>query len=432
MSAAGTSKTRLAYIDWMRGLACLLMFQTHCYDSWLGGSARQSRFFMDSQLLGTFPAPLFLFLAGISFALVTDKLLQKNLSPTQIARSTIRRGAEIFGFGLLFRVQEYLISWGGAPKSDLLRVDILNTIGLSMMLMGILCWLALSLSIRKGNMWEQPPKPALSGVEGVVRPDEVRQEAADTLRSRFNLIFSAAAAALVISALTPLLWTTWRPRFLPWPLESYINGVHDLGTPQAWLFPVFPWTAFAFAGLAVGFILQSPWSRAREARVFFSLGISGVVLIELSRWLDATPRQLYPVYDYWHTSPEFFLIRLGMLLLILTGTYAWCRWGLAQWGFSPLIQLGQASLLVYWVHIEFVYGRVSILAKHAQTIGGATVGLVIIFLAMLALAYGRTHAKGLMKKPGLGGTADSSPPVSLAGNKRSATLVPKARLKLDV
>jgi uncharacterized membrane protein len=416
MSAAEATKSRLAYIDWMRGLACLLMFQTHCYDSWLAGSARQGRFFMDSQLLGTFPAPLFLFLAGISFALVTDKLLQKNLSPTQIARSTIRRGAEIFGFGLLFRLQEYLISWGWAPKSDLLRVDILNTIGLSMMLMGLLCWLALSLSIRKGNMWGQPP-PA-------VRLGEARQEAASTLKNRFVLILSAAAAALVISALTPLLWTTWRPRFLPWPLESYINGVHNLGTPQAWLFPVFPWTAFAFAGLAVGFILQSPWTRAREARVFLSLGIAGVVLIELSRWLDAAPRQLYPVYDYWHTSPEFFLIRLGMLLLILTGTYAWCRWGLAQWGFSPLIQLGQASLLVYWVHIEFVYGRVSILAKHTQTIGGATVGLVIIFLAMLALAYVRTHARRWMKKTGPGGTTDSSPPVSLAGNKRSATLVP--------
>ena len=416
MPAADASKPRLAYIDWMRGLACLLMFQTHCYDAWLGGSARQSRFFMYSQLGGTFPAPLFLFLAGISFALVTDKLLQKKLSPSQIARSTIHRGAEIFAFGLLFRVQEYLISWGWAPKSDLLRVDILNTIGLSMMLMGVLCWLVLSLLSHRRNMWGQPP-PA-------VRPGETRQEAAGTLRSRFVLILSAITAALVILVLTPLLWTNWRPRFLPWPLESYINGVHNLGTPQAWLFPIFPWTAFAFAGLAVGFILQSPWSRAREARVFVALGIVGVVLIEFSRWLDALPRQLYPVYDYWHTSPEFFLMRLGMLLVILTGTYAWCRWGLAQWGFSPLIQMGQASLLVYWVHIEFVYGRVSILAKHAQTIGGATVGLVIIFLAMLALAYVRTHAKGWLKKTGPGGTTESSPPVLLAGNKRSATLVP--------
>ena len=84
---------------------------------------------MYSQLGGTFPAPLFLFLAGVSFALVTDKLLQKQLSANQIAKTTIRRGAEIFALGLLFRVQEFAISLGWAPWSDLGRVDILNTIG---------------------------------------------------------------------------------------------------------------------------------------------------------------------------------------------------------------------------------------------------------------------------------------------------------------
>jgi uncharacterized membrane protein len=429
MSAANTSKARLAYIDWMRGLACLLMFQTHCYDAWLGGSARQSRFFMYSQLGGTFPAPLFLFLAGISFALVTNKLLQKNLPPSQIARSTIRRGAEIFGFGLLFRVQEYLISWGWAPKSDLLRVDILNTIGLSMVLMGVLCWIVLSLislRIREGapslsrrslagqsgdfdSHHEQPRAPLLADF---ARSGDSRQsEAEGPVRQSTNrsLLIAAISTALLISLLTPLLWTTWRPRFLPWPLESYINGVHNLGTPQPWLFPIFPWAAFAFVGLAVGFILQSPWTRAHEPLIFLSLGVAGVALIELSRWLDAMSFHLYPVYDYWHTSPEFFLVRLGMLLLILTGTYIWCRWGAAQWGFSPLIQLGQASLLVYWVHIEFVYGRVSILTKRAQTITGATLGLAIIFLSMLALAYIRTHAKNWLQRFGPGGTADNSP-----------------------
>src|SRR6266481_9498817 len=132
--------SRLAYIVWLRGLACLLMFQTHCYDAWLGGAARQSTFFMWSQLGGTFPAPLFLFLAGISFSLVTDKLMQEGLTPGEIAKKTILRGAEIFGLGILFRVQEFLIALGWAPWSDLFRVDILNTIGLSMMLMGLVCW----------------------------------------------------------------------------------------------------------------------------------------------------------------------------------------------------------------------------------------------------------------------------------------------------
>ena len=378
------AKSRLAYIDWMRGLACILMFQTHCYDSWLGGAARQSRFFMYSQLGGTFPAPLFLFLAGISFALVTEKLGRKNLPPGEIARTTIRRGAEIFAFGLLFRVQEYVVAWGWAPKSDLLRVDILNTIGLSMMLMGVLCWIVSALLLGAPFLArflgeKAGPEP----VEGW----EPRPRAAATA-------LAAAGTALLISLLTPMLWTVWRPRWLPWPLESYINGVHNLGTPQAWLFPIFPWSAFAFAGLAVGFLLQRQWTRVREARVFLFAGATGVGLVELARWLDARPRQVYPVYDYWHTSPNFFLIRLGMLLVIVTASYAWCRWGAPQWGFSPVIQLGQASLLVYWVHIEFVYGRVSILPKRAVGIGTASAGLLVITLAMLALAYVRTRTKG--------------------------------------
>src|SRR5262252_1052383 len=139
----GTAQSRLAYIDWMRGLACVLMFQTHCYDSWLGGNARKSTFFMWSQLGGTLPAPLFLFLAGISIALVVRKSMEKNLSAVQIAHRTVRRGAEIFGLGILFRIQEYLIAWGWAPRSDLFRVDILNTIGLSIVLMSLTCWIVL-------------------------------------------------------------------------------------------------------------------------------------------------------------------------------------------------------------------------------------------------------------------------------------------------
>jgi uncharacterized membrane protein len=396
MSPERTPKARLAYIDWMRGLACLLMFQTHCYDSWLGGSARQSRFFMYSQLGGTFPAPLFLFLAGISFALVTGKLREKVWPPSQIARSTIWRGAEIFGFGLLFRLQEFLVSWGWAPKSDLLRVDILNEIGVSMMLMGLLCWGVLA-TFTRGD-------PVRDHLHGSVVPGTTSGG------RNTGLIIAASATAVLISLLTPLLWTTWRPDWLPWPLESYVNGVHNLGAPQAWLFPVFPWTAFAFAGLAVGFILQSDWTRRHEMKVFFGIGLAGLVLIAVSRWLDRLSLQIYPVYDYWHTSPEFFLIRVGMLMLIVTASYCWCRWGAGEKGFSPVIQLGQASLLVYWVHIEFVYGRVSILPKHSEGIAGATGGLLAIAVAMLGLAYVRTHTK--MKKAGKGAAVGAEVRVS--------------------
>jgi uncharacterized membrane protein len=352
---------RLAYIDWMRGLACVLMFQTHAYDSWMSPEAKKSSSLIAwSRLGGTLPAPLFIFLAGVSFALTTERLREKGIERSAIARQTIRRGAEIFGMGLLFRVQEFALGYPWSPWTDLLRVDVLNILGLSMMLMGVLCWATGDGSVAVARM-----------------------------RTLTAALFAAATVAM----LTPPLWTTHRPKYLPWPLVSYINGVHIFKEPQPWLFPLFPWAAFAFAGLAVGFFLFTDITKRREGLMFAALGCAGILAGVLSVLFDSSPIRLYAVYDYWHTSPNFFLMRCGILLVILFLVYAWCRWGLAQKGFSPIIQLGKTSLLVYWVHIEFVYGRFSILPKGHCSALKATAGLLIIFLAMLALSLMRTSWK---------------------------------------
>ena len=356
--------TRLAYIDWLRGFACLTMFQTHCYDSWLSGAARGGEFYRFSQQVGTLPAPLFLFLAGVSCALVTDKLRRKGIGSNEIARTTILRGGEIFLLALLFRLQEYLLGAFHRPWTDLLRVDILNAIGASLMLMGLACRIA-----------------ALGGTQ-------------DARRLRKTSIGVAVAIAVSIAIVTPPLWTTWQPHWRTWWLESYINGVHTFGTPQTWLFPLFPWSAFAFAGLAAGFFLVSDWARQKEVAALTLAAVGGVALIALGIWLDARPMQLYAVYDFWHTSPNFVLVRTGVVMVILFAGYAWCRWGAGQRGFSPLIELGKSSLLVYWVHMEFVYGGLSILPKRGVGIGAATVGLLTIITATTMLALVRSRFSG--------------------------------------
>jgi uncharacterized membrane protein len=415
-SVPSAPSPRLAWIDWMRGLACLLMFQTHCYDAWLGGDARNTRFLKGSQLLGTLPAPLFLFLAGVSFALVTDKLIRKNLSPAEITRTLLRRGAEIFAFGLLFRLQEFLIAWGWAPWSDLLRVDVLNIIGLSMILMALLCGITLTICTKPHDV-NQPTPSADShqapesgknhvGTAALGCPaSEARQNGIERVRgsSRCGAALAAAAisAASAIALLTPPLYTTWRPTWLPWPLESYIDGCHNLGAPQPWLFPIFPWSAFAFAGLAAGFILfndllfnsrvSKDQARTHTAETLAVFAAVGTIAIFAARLLDHSSFDLYSTYDYWHTSPNFLMTRIGLLLVIAFLSYAWCRWGLGTRGFSPLMQLGQTSLLVYWVHIEFVYGRFSLLPKRSETILTASRGLLEIFILMLILSLLRTR-----------------------------------------
>jgi uncharacterized membrane protein len=385
------SARRLAHIDWMRGLACVLMFQTHCYDSWLSPEARKSTLFAWSQLGGTLPAPLFIFLAGISFALVTDRLREKGAERNAIARTTILRGAEIYALGLLFRVQEFALGFGHAPWTDLLRVDVLNILGISMMLMGVLCWLTAAGS-----------------------STTVAGEGNSNVGKSRNLgIAGAFFAATLVAVATPPLWTTYRPKFLPWPLESYINGVHIFGKPQPWLFPIFPWVAFAFAGLAVGFFLFTDFAKRREDVAFAAIGGAGMLACVLSLLFDASSVHLYEGYDYWHTSPNFLLVRCGILLIILFSAYVWCRWGLAQKGFSPLIQLGKTSLLVYWVHIEFVYGGLSILPKRQCSVAKASLGLLTIFLAMLALSLLRTRWK---KRPAIDSRRSSAGAPATAAN----------------
>ncbi len=318
-----------------------------------------------SQLGGTFPAPLFLFLAGISIALISDKHHQKGISYGKSARIIIRRGLEIVALGLLFRLQEYVIAWGWAPWTDLLRVDILNQIGLSIMLLGAASWMVRS--IYRGS------------------------------RAQIAMTVVSSLIAIFISLLTPLIWTSLRPTSLPWPLESYIDGVHNLGQPQAWLFPIFPWTGFAFAGLAMGSILLSEWVRTLGAWFFATVFVAGAGLSLLGRTLERGPYHLYAVDDFWHTSPDFFMIRVGLILIILSASYAWCKWGPGQWGFSPLIRLGQTSLLVYWIHIEFVYGRFSIVSKRAANIRDASLGLALIFVTMLVVSVGRARFR--IKQP---------------------------------
>jgi uncharacterized membrane protein len=346
---------RLGYIDWLRGLACLGMFEVHAYDACLGGPARQGRVFFWSRFSGTLPAPLFVFLSGVACALVTDRMRRKGIPENKIAARMIRRGLEILALGLLFRVQEFALAWPAAPWTDLARVDVLNMIGLSIVGMGAINWIA---------------------------------------RTRAANVALASAMALGVAMLTPPLWTTWSPNWLPWYLESYINGVHTMGTPQPWLFPMFPWSAFAFAGLAVGMVLFADWPAKNPAKTVAMFGAAGVGLFYLSRALDASSVRLYATYDYWHTSPNFFLARVAILLMLMLAGFAYCQWGPGRLKFSPLMQLGQTSLLVYWVHIEFVYGKLSILPKAAESVPMATLGLAIIFVAMLLLSIARTRTKG--------------------------------------
>src|SRR5258707_12991149 len=101
LGGASAKPGRLGYIDWLRGLACLGMFQAHCYNSWLNADARQTEFYRWSQAVATLPAPLFIFLPGLSSAMITQRLCEKRAASNAIAPPPILLGRGSIGLAEL-------------------------------------------------------------------------------------------------------------------------------------------------------------------------------------------------------------------------------------------------------------------------------------------------------------------------------------------
>jgi uncharacterized membrane protein len=335
---------RLDYVDWLRGFAVLLMMQTHAYDAWLGPEAKRTAFFGWSRLAGGYPAPLFLFLAGLSLALLTDARLRNGAPARAVGREAAKRALEVLGYAALFRLWMFVTS-GFAKPSDLLRVDVLNCIGVSMLLVG--------------------PLVLASG-----------DRRARVLRS----LGLAAAVAL----LTPLAWDLPWPEAIPFWLRGYWSG----RAPGSF-FPVFPWAGFTAVGAAVGLLLASARAADREGQRVLALVALGAALVPTALLLDRLP-SLYPRLDFWWTSPNYFLIKVAVLLLLLGVAWAWGRAPWAAWP-SPVRQLGRTSLLVYWIHVEVVYGGlVAPALKGRLGVAQASLALLLLSLAMLGLSLARS------------------------------------------
>ena len=127
---------RFGFIDWFRGLACILMIQTHAYDAWTAEPYRQGTWWIWARLkLGGLPARMFLFLAGVSLAMRFASDVRRSVPIAAARMGAFWRGFEVFLIGYGYRIAEWLFA--GAKSKDalaMLKVDVLQCIGLSLML----------------------------------------------------------------------------------------------------------------------------------------------------------------------------------------------------------------------------------------------------------------------------------------------------------
>lgn len=337
---------RRGYLDWLRGLAVLIMITAHILDSWTRLDARDSGVYRWSMIVAGFGAPLFLFLAGLSVALSAASRTRRLGDAAAATRSVVRRGFEIFLLAFLFRLQAVLVSWGA--WRSMLKVDILNIMGPAIM--------------------------AAAALWGVAR----------TTRNRL-LAFGGVTLALAL--LTPAVRATGLLDILPDPIEGYLRP-----RPGYTTFAAFPWAAFVFAGAFVGVLVERTRTHTSERRLNVWLAAAGV-LLALGSYAASYLPSPFEGSSFWTSSPAFFLLRTGVLVSVIPASYLWHqRAAPDRLGWSPLQQMGRSSLFIYWIHIELIYGLVVRPLHKSLTLGQAWFGVAVFAVIMLLASLVKDRA----------------------------------------
>jgi fucose 4-O-acetylase-like acetyltransferase len=124
-------------------------------------------------------------------------------------------------------------------------------------------------------------------------------------------------------------------------------------------FVIFPWAGFVFAGAAAGVLLAAVDDGRSERRLQTVFGAVGAALIALGFYTAALPA-IYRESSFWTSSPTYFAIRLGIVMVAVTmlyGLQAVAATGRLAFSWSkPIETLGRSSLFIYWIHVELVYG----------------------------------------------------------------------------
>ena len=352
-SPPAPTRTRRGYIDWLRGLAVVVMIEAHTFDAWTGSPSRDGLAFWYAQLIAGWAAPIFLFMAGVSIALASASIERRLGCDTFAASKTMmRRGLWILVLGLLFRVQAWALS-PGATVYGILKVDILNIMG-----------------------------PAITGA-ALVWGLAPRLSARQTALAR---IVALGAAASLFGLLTPIVRASTMLAALPDPIEWYFRP-----WPGRTTFTFFPWAGFVFAGAGVGVLIERVRDPRAEGRLNARFAMAGLTIALLSLAATLLPSPYAESY-FWTSSPCFFFLRVGVLIVLLPLAYLWARrpWMLTP-VFSPLQQFGRTSLFVYWIHVEMVYGILSYPLHRALTLPQVFVAFVLFTLAMYGLSILKTR-----------------------------------------
>jgi hypothetical protein len=342
MALNKTSSSRLAFLDWTRGLAAVVMLNGHVFHSFTKPESRNSLPYSLTQFIGGMPPAIFLFLVGVTLAFLMESRERQGVAPGGRVLAALRRAGYLLGLAFLFRLQLWVFAWPARPWTDLFKVDVLNAMGF-----GIAVFSLLAVFRTAQRAW------------------------------------LCASIGLLIAFASPLVSMS-RWLYLPGLIRAYL-------VPDQLAFGFFPWAAFVAFGMSAGSIVRLV-SKNQLDRVMQWAALGGLFWVVAAWFCSGLPYSLYARSEFWLNSPWLILMKLGVVLLVLAAAYLWTQYGAAP-GWSLIRQFGTTSLLVYWVHTELVYGRWLYFWKESLAPSQAALAALGVILLMLGLSLARTNYK---------------------------------------
>jgi uncharacterized membrane protein len=331
---------RLAYLDWVRGIAALVMLQGHVFQSFTRADLRGGGPYVMSQFAGGMPPAVFLFLLGVTFAFLMDSQEKKGVGTGARVLAAMKRSGYLFAVAFLFRLQLWLFSFDKSPWTDIFRVDILNCMGLALLVFSVMAAFRTVERIR------------LCAILGV----------------------AVAAGSPLVSSIN---WSG-----VPDIVQNYVK-------PDHLFFGFFPWAAFVAFGMSAGSLLRLLKPEDIPA-VMQWFGWGGLTLAFVAWTLSSMPASIYSNSDFWLNSPALIFIKVGAVLILIAFAWLW-NLQIAATSWSWVRQFGITSLIVYWVHIELVYGRWFGALKEQLNVAQTLFAALLTILLMLALSLMRTR-----------------------------------------
>jgi len=335
---------RIVFIDLFRSAVILLMLEGHLLRALLDPLLQGSAFFHLHEFVHGLSAPAFLFGAGLTFVISTRHRWHDYRRWGEPLSRRIRRLLLIYALGIglhlpFLSIRKIMIDSMPSDILQLFACDVLHCIGIGLLVLHLLVML---------------------------------------FRTETRFFAAVGGAVAAIGFCTPFIWDLHIPAAGPW-FAQMINGYR--GSP----FPVFPYLGFMFAGVLVarGYLrsAEGAGETAFAVRLFFA----GSVLVFAGMLADFLPFSYYPVYNYWFTSPNYFIIRLGSLLILFVIFRAL---GTGDRFTGRLFTvLGAESLFVYVLHLAVLYGTVLNPEFNLQVVIGASLGIIPAF-CLLGLFVG--------------------------------------------